>query len=93
MWKNVTPTTCQWQAAVRIPNPVNSDRAGWFPRPAVDDWLYFGSNRIGGHGKNAIWRARESTPERWVVENLGPNRGERMPDERSCPSFATFASE
>lgn len=71
MWKNVTATTCQWQTAVRIPNPVNSDRAEWLPRPAADGWLYFGSNRIGGHGKNDMWRARESTPGRWVVENLG----------------------
>jgi len=54
VWKDVTATTCQWQAAVRIPNPENSDRAKWLPRPAADGWLYFGSNRIGGHGKNDI---------------------------------------
>jgi hypothetical protein len=50
---------------------VNSDAAEWFPRPAVDGWLYFGSRRTGGHGKDDIWRARERDGH-WVIENLGP---------------------
>jgi hypothetical protein len=50
---------------------VNSDAAEWFPRPAVDGWLYFGSRRPAGHGKDDIWRARERDGH-WVVENLGP---------------------
>jgi hypothetical protein len=50
--------------------PVNSDAAEWFPRPAKDGWLYFGSRRPGGRGKDDIWRARERDG-RWVVQNLG----------------------
>jgi len=37
----------------------------------ADGWLYFGSRRAGGHGKDDIWRARERHG-RWSVENLGP---------------------
>jgi len=60
-----------WQAPVRLPPPVNSDEAEWFPRLTADGWLYFGSNRAGGIGKNDIWRARESAGGEWVIENLG----------------------
>jgi hypothetical protein len=60
-----------WGAPVRLPEPVNSAEGDWFPRPSADGWLYFGSNRPGGVGKNDIWRARE-TGGAWTVENLGP---------------------
>ncbi|QNK01168.1 PD40 domain-containing protein [Dyella telluris] len=60
-----------WEKPVRLPEPVNSGEAEWFPRLAPDGWLYFGSNRQGGLGKNDIWRARESAPGHWKVENAG----------------------
>jgi WD40-like Beta Propeller Repeat len=61
-----------WAAPVRLPEPVNSDGAEWFPRPSRDGWLYFGSSRPGGLGKNDIWRARADEAGQWTVENLGP---------------------
>lgn len=61
-----------WQAPERLPSPVNSDAAEWFPRPAADGWLYFGSRRPGGLGKDDIWRARREVGGDWRVENAGP---------------------
>lgn len=61
-----------WGAPVRLPEPVNSPQAEWFPRLAADGWLYFGSNRPGGMGKNDIWRARRDAAGAWQVENAGP---------------------
>ena len=61
----------RWLTPERLPAPVNSDRAEWFPRPAADGWLYFGSRRAGGLGQDDIWRARRIRG-RWQVENAGP---------------------
>jgi enamine deaminase RidA (YjgF/YER057c/UK114 family) len=61
-----------WGTPVRLPAPVNSGQAEWFPRLAPDGWLYFGSNRPGGTGKNDIWRARQDAAGKWTVENAGP---------------------
>jgi hypothetical protein len=63
----------QWGTPERLPEPVNSAGAEWFPRLAKDGWLYFGSSRAGGLGKNDIWRARQDAKGTWVVKNLGPN--------------------
>jgi Tol biopolymer transport system component len=61
-----------WGIPQRLPEPVNSTGYEWFPRPAPDGWLYFGSDRPGGLGKTDIWRARQDAHGRWQVENLGP---------------------
>lgn len=61
-----------WAKPERLPEPVNSGGQEWFPRLAPDGWLYFGSSRPGGLGKNDIWRARE-VKGAWVAENLGPS--------------------
>lgn len=61
-----------WGTPFRLPEPVNSSGREWFPHPAPDGWLYFGSDRPGGLGRTDIWRARVGKDERWVVENLGP---------------------
>ena len=60
-----------WRPPERLPAPVNSDRAEWFPRLAPDGWLYFGSRREGGLGLDDIWRARRIRGH-WQVENAGP---------------------
>jgi len=62
--------TAPWRAPERLPAPVNSDGAEWFPRPAPDGWLYFGSDRAGGMGGTDIYRARQRGGV-WTVENLG----------------------
>jgi hypothetical protein len=61
-----------WSIPVRLPEPVNSAYAEWFPRLAPDGWLYFGSTRPGGMGGNDIWRARQDASGKWRVENAGP---------------------
>ena len=60
-----------WGTPVRLPEPANSADAEWFPRPAPDGWLYFGSDRPGGLGGNDLWRARLDSTDQWKVENLG----------------------
>lgn len=72
IWRADRTRDGHWEKPVRLPEPVNSGEAEWFPRPAPDGWLYFGSNRQGGFGKNDIWRARETSPGQWQVENAGP---------------------
>jgi len=71
IWKVERDASGKWGVPVRLPSPVNSTGAEWFPRPAKDGWLYFGSKRPGGLGGNDIWRALETNGE-WIVENLGP---------------------
>ncbi|HKZ74062.1 MAG TPA: hypothetical protein VJ011_08360 [Steroidobacteraceae bacterium] len=63
----------EWGAAELLPEPVNSSGTEWFPRLSRDGWLYFGSSRPGGRGKNDIWRARRAASGHWAVENLGPS--------------------
>lgn len=60
-----------WGAPARLPEPVNTRGAEWFPRPGADGWLYFGSDRPGGLGATDIWRARQDAAGAWTVENLG----------------------
>ena len=72
IWKADRRSDGTWAEPVRLPAPVNSSEAEWFPRPGPDGWLYFGSNRPGGLGKNDIWRAKEIRTGSWTVENLGP---------------------
>jgi hypothetical protein len=74
-----------WGPPERLPEPVNSGAAEWFPRPAADGWLYFGSGRPGGLGGTDIWRARPA-PDGWVVENLGPNVNGAGEDYEPLPS-------
>ena len=60
-----------WGKPIHLPEPINSSGSEWFPRPAPDGWLYFGSSRPGGLGKNDIWRGREDAKGHWTVENVG----------------------
>lgn len=72
IWRVDRDASGRWGKPLRLPEPVNSDAAEWFPRLGKDGWLYFGSNRPGGLGKNDIWRARQDATGQWTVENAGP---------------------
>ena len=60
-----------WGAPARLPAPVNSPGAEWFPRPDRAGNLYFGSDRPGGHGATDIYIARRAGNGGWTVENVG----------------------
>jgi len=72
IWRVDREAAGTWGAPVRLPEPVNSEGAEWFPRPSADGWLYFGSDRKGGLGSTDIWRARAGADGSWSIENLGP---------------------
>ena len=86
IWRADRNADGSWQKPVRLPEPVNSGEAEWFPRMAPDGWLYFGSNRAGGLGKNDIWRAKETSPGHWTVENAGPNINSAADEYEPLPS-------
>jgi hypothetical protein len=71
IWRVDRDSAGTWSAPARLPAPVSSPGAEWFPRPSADGWLYFGSSRPGGFGGNDIWRARADSAGRWTAENLG----------------------
>lgn len=71
LWTIERDSAGVWGAPARLPEPVNSTGAEWFPRPGPEGWLYFGSDRPGGLGATDIWRARPDSSGVWVVENLG----------------------
>jgi Tol biopolymer transport system component len=73
LWQVERDGDGHWGEPQRLPAPVNSRGHEWFPRPAADGWLYFGSDRPGGLGKTDIWRARQDVAGHWQVENLGPS--------------------
>lgn len=72
IWRARRDDKGAWSAPERLPAPVNSNAAEWFPRPASDGWMYFGSRRAGGLGKDDIWRAKQTSQGEWIVENAGP---------------------
>ncbi|HVX04064.1 MAG TPA: hypothetical protein VHA71_02975, partial [Rhodanobacteraceae bacterium] len=71
IWRAGRNPDGRWGEPQRLPAPVNSRSQEWFPRPAADGWLYFGSGRPGGFGKTDIWRARQDASGKWKVENAG----------------------
>ncbi|HVI59801.1 MAG TPA: hypothetical protein VM619_13155 [Luteimonas sp.] len=71
LWRVDRDDAGRWGTPARLPAPVNSIGKEWFPRPAKDGWLYFGSDRPGGFGKTDIWRARRAASGDWQVENAG----------------------
>jgi hypothetical protein len=73
LWKISRDAHGSWGEPQRLPEPLNSRAQEWFPRLAADVWLWFGSGREGGLGKTDIWRARETSPGHWQVENAGPS--------------------
>jgi hypothetical protein len=73
IWRVDRAADGHWGTPARLPEPVNSTGSEWFPRLAPDGWLYFGSSRPGGLGKNDIWRARKDAKGVWTAENVGPH--------------------
>ena len=71
IWRADRDDAGAWGVPTRLPEPVNSPGAEWFPRPGADGWLYFGSDRPGGLGGTDIWRARPEAADGWTMENLG----------------------
>jgi hypothetical protein len=86
IWKVDRDANGKWGVPVRLPEPLSSSEAEWFPRPGNDGWLYFGSNRPGGIGKTDIWRAKANKGGKWVVENLGPNINTASDEYEALPS-------
>jgi Tol biopolymer transport system component len=83
IWRVERDAAGTWGSPRRLPAPVNSDQAEWFPRPARDGWLYFGSARPGGLGQTDIWRARDGARGNEVSRNEAghgeASRGEASP--------------
>ena len=74
MWRVDRDEAGKWGRPERLPEPLNSPGAEWFPRLAADGWLYFGSTeRPGGLGGTDLWRGRRDGKGEWQVENLGPS--------------------
>jgi hypothetical protein len=86
IWRVDRDESGRWGTPVRLPEPVNSPGAEWFPRPAPDGWLYVGSNRPGGLGATDIWRARADSAGKWTVENLGPALNTAADEYEPLPS-------
>jgi hypothetical protein len=70
IWQVERDASGKWGTPQRLPEPLNSGGQEWFPRPAPDGWLYFGSDRPGGAGRTDIWRGRRDGGK-WTVENPG----------------------
>jgi len=71
IWRVTRGEDGAWGQPEHLPPPVNSEANEWFPRLASDGWLYFGSSRPGGLGRNDIYRTRPDGVGGWRVENLG----------------------
>ena len=86
IWRVDRNTAGVWGVPMRLPEPVNSPGAEWFPRPSQDGWLYFGSSRPGGLGGNDIWRARLDPAGQWTAEHLGVEVNTAGDDYEPLPS-------
>lgn len=86
----------RWRAPVRLPAPVNSPAAEWFPREDGAGGLYFGSGRAGGQGETDIYRA-EREAGGWRVANVGGSVSTAADDYEFEPSrdgrFAILMSD
>ncbi len=70
IWHSDRGADGRWGAPVRMPAPVNSPAAEWFPRPDGSGGLYFGSGRAGGFGETDIYHAARDGGQ-WRVANVG----------------------
>jgi hypothetical protein len=86
IWRVDRDSDGKWGTPERLPEPINSHGNEWFPRPAADGWLYFGSDRPGGLGRTDIWRARADASNHWTVDNLGPALNTAADEYEPLPS-------
>jgi hypothetical protein len=86
IWRVTRGRDGKWGTPERLPEPLNSTGQEWFPRPAPDGWLSFGSDRPGGFGKTDIWRARQDKHGQWIVENAGPSLNTAENEYEPLPS-------
>ena len=93
----------RWGPPVRLPAPVNSPGAEWFPRPDGRGGLYFGSDRSGGFGQTDIYHAVRDVyhgldnGDGWRVTNMGGEVSTAADDYEFEPSpdgrFAVLMSD
>lgn len=85
----------RWGAPARLPAPVNSPAAEWFPREDGAGGLYFGSGRPGGRGATDIYHAVRAGG--WRVANVGGEVSTAADDYEFEPSrdgrFAILMSD
>jgi hypothetical protein len=86
LWRVDRDAAGVWKTPERLPEPLNSAGAEWFPRPSSDGWFYFGSDRPGGLGATDIWRARKNESGEWTASNLGPAINTSGDDYEAMPS-------
>lgn len=86
LWRVERGIDGQWATPRRLPEPINSTGQEWFPRPAPDGSLYFGSDRPGGLGRTDIWRARQTSQGHWEVANAGPALNTAADEYEPLPS-------
>ena len=70
IWMVERASSGEWRRPIRLPRPINSAGQEWFPRLDDRGRLYFGSDRLGGHGQTDIYVAHPQG-RGWRVENLG----------------------
>jgi hypothetical protein len=85
IWYSDRGVNGRWGAPVRLPAPVNSPAAEWFPRGDGEGGLYFGSGREGGFGQTDIYHAVPQG-EGWRVENVGGDVSTSADDYEFEPS-------
>lgn len=96
LWYSERRGDGSWGSPVRLPAPVNSPAAEWFPRTDGSGGLYFGSGRDGGFGQTDIYHATPAGPD-WRVENVGGSVSTEADDYEFEPSrdgrFAVLMSD
>jgi hypothetical protein len=73
-----------WGPPKNLGAPVNSTGNEWFPRPAANGTLYFGSDRPGGLGKTDLYRSKFADGKYAAPENLGPTINSDADEYEAC---------
>jgi hypothetical protein len=73
-----------WGEPKNLGAPINSSGNEWFPRPASNGTLYFGSDRPGGLGKTDLYRSKLVNGKYATPENLGPTINSDADEYEPC---------